>query len=274
MRNHAEATDPDPSPSASPRDPVAYATRFQDAGSVRAYEEAEYGSESYSSLIWRLQQPFLRALLTAELGEVPRPPRLLDFACGTGRILSFVETLVAECEGVDISPAMVEVARRKCTRARLLVGDPLARPELLTPPYDIITSFRFLLNVEPRLRHDALGLLHRSIRQPGGLLLINMHGNSRSSRHPAVAWKRWRQRRGRVADPNQMLNEMSPEETRLLLQTAGFQIVRQLGFGLVPPTLYRTPLRPIALALDRCSAGRSWAAHRAIDLLFVCRPAN
>ena len=74
----------------------------------------------------------------------------------------------------------------------LLVGDILARPELLQNNYDLISCFRFLLNVEPEMRSRVLQRLREALRAPDGRLLVNIHGNSRSLRHPAIVWRRWR----------------------------------------------------------------------------------
>ena len=69
-----------------------------------------------------------------------------------------------------------------------------------------------------------------------------------------------------------MLNEMSPAETRQLLADCGFQIVRQFGFGMLPPTFYRTPLRGLVEVVDRSLAGENILSNLSIDLMFVCRP--
>ena len=132
--------------------------------------------------------------LAANQTEVRHPLPLLDFACGTGRVLAKLEPEVAVADGIDISPEMVAVARTKCTKARLQVGDILTQPELLQKNYDVITAFRFLLNVEPEIRRRALRRLREVIRAPHGLLVVNVHGNSRSLRHPAIMWRRWRER--------------------------------------------------------------------------------
>lgn len=254
--------------------PVSYSNRFQNPADVEAYERGEYSSTSYSSCIWRLQQPFLAAVF-AQFRErrSGQSIRLLDFACGSGRILSFVEGLAEDAVGVDISAEMAEVARHKCKKAEVRVGDILQQPELLQSPYDLITSFRFLLNVENEMRHKALQRLREVIRTPDGLLVVNVHGNSRSLRHPAIWWKRNRQSAAQstVAAPV-MLNEMSLAETRTLLADCGFEVVQMLGFGVMPPTLYRTPLRRLALAVDRWFAGRQWLVGCSVDLMFVCRP--
>ena len=248
---------------------TGYANRFQAKEDVAAYDLKEYGAGSYSSCVWDWQRPLLAHIFLERQGEMRRPLSLLDFACGTGRVTASLESLAGAAEGVDISPEMVAVARTKCVKARLLVGDILTQPELLQKNYDVITAFRFLLNVEPEVRHRVLRRLREVIREPDGRLLVNVHGNSRSLRHPAILWRRWRER-GPAGGA--MLNEMSPDETRRLLRECGFQVVRQFGFGVLPPTLYRTPLRPLAFAADKALAGDGWFKDWAIDLLFVCRP--
>lgn len=251
----------------------AYSNRFQKKTDVESYEAQEYGTDSYASCIWRLQQPVLQEILVATGKEAGAKLRLLDFACGSGRILSFVESFVDSAEGVDISAGMVALAHQKCRKSVLRVGDILREPELLRSPYDIITSFRFLLNVEDEIRRKALHRLREVIRTPGGRLIVNVHGNSRSLRHPAIVWNRWRQRRasgGRSVEI--MLNEMSLSQTRRLLAAAGFEVVQLLGFGVMPPTLYRTPLRGLARAVDSFFAARRWCPAWSVDLLLVCRP--
>ncbi|MGC3961138.1 MAG: class I SAM-dependent methyltransferase [Verrucomicrobiota bacterium] len=254
---------------------IPYSNRFQDSADVEAYESEEYSSTSYSSCIWRLQQPVLTAVLT-QFGarQQGQSLRLLDFACGSGRILSVIEGLVGNATGVDISAGMAEVARKKCKKAEVRVGDILQQRELLQGPYDVITSFRFLLNVESDLRHKALRRLREVIRTPDGLLVVNVHGNSGSLRHPAIWWKQ-RQKKSAPAAPGAatlMLNEMSLAETRALLADSGFEIVQMLGFGILPPTLYRTPLRGLARMIDQFCAKRQWFTRWSVDLMFVCRP--
>jgi len=236
---------------------------------VTAYESNEYGVQSYSSQVWQWERPVVERIITDFRRGRPGPVRLLDFACGTGRVLSAVEGLVDAAEGIDISENMVALARAKCQRARFKVGDVLARPELLEKNYDVITAFRFLLNVEPAVRARVLRQLRAVLRAPDGLLVVNVHGNSRSLRHPAVVWRRWRER---SRPTGAMLNEMSPGETERLLRECGFHIVRRFGFGLLPPTAYRTPFRRWAAAADHFFSGENRWSRCSIDMLIICRP--
>jgi SAM-dependent methyltransferase len=248
---------------------TSYANRFQARDEVTAYDLKEYGAGSYSSHIWELQHPLIAEILLQHQVEARHPLTLLDFACGTGRVLAKLESLVASADGIDISPEMVAVARTKCTKARLEVGNILTQPELLEKNYDVITAFRFLLNVEPEIRRRVLRRLRELIGEPHGRLVVNVHGNSRSLRHPAILWRRWRERSHKT---DAMLNELSPGEARMLLRECGFQVIGQFGFGMLPPTLYRTPLRPFAFAMDKALAGDGWCKNWSIDMMFVCRP--
>ena len=255
--------------SQSPPPSGNYSDRFLKKEAVAAYEAGEYGAGSYSSFIWDLQRPVLERIVADYRRTQSGPVRLLDFACGTGRVIASLEPLVDTAEGIDISENMVEIARKKCRAARLHVGNILSPPDMLQKQYDIITGFRFLLNAEPELRIRVLERLREVLREPDGLLVVNVHGNSRSFRHPAIVWRRWRER---TKKKGAMLNEMSPAGAKQLLCECGFEIVRQFGFGMLPPTFYRTPLRGAAAAVDKCFAGDNGWRDCAIDLLFVCRP--
>ena len=242
---------------------ISYSKRFQQSDAVAAYEAKEYGFGSYSAQVWQWQKPVVENILREFRQSYPAPVHLLDFACGTGRVLASVESLVDFADGIDISENMVAVARTKCGKARLQVGDIMTQPELLLEKYGVITCFRFLLNVEPELRLRALQRLREVICAPDGLLVVNVHGNSRSLRHPAILWRRWRER---AQSTDAMLNEMSPTEARHLLRECGFQVVRQFGFGILPPTFYRTPLRGLAAAVDKSLAGDNCCNDYGIDL--------
>jgi SAM-dependent methyltransferase len=194
---------------------TSYSSRFQDQSAVESYEHTEYVADSYASNVWQWQRPVVEQIIRGSANEGGAGLKLLDFACGTGRVIACMESLVATADGIDISENMVAKARAKCSKARFKVGNILANPGLLEGPYDVITAFRFLLNVEPGLRLEVLRKLREVIR-PGGLLLINVHGNSRSLRHPAILWRRWCER---SKPSGAMLNEMSPGETKALLQS-------------------------------------------------------
>src|ERR1700733_4063114 len=106
--------------SSQPSSPTgAYSGRFQEKSAVAEYEAREYGEGSYASFIWDMQRPVLEKIVADFRRTQPGPVRLLDFACGTGRVVASLEPLVDMAEGVDISENMVEVARGKCPKVKL-----------------------------------------------------------------------------------------------------------------------------------------------------------
>src|ERR1035438_1010735 len=102
---------------------ISYSSRFQDQAAVELYEAGEYRAESYASQVWQWQRPVVAQIIQEFRRGRKAPVRLLDFACGTGRVLACVESLVDAAEGVDISEKMVALARTKCRQARFQVGD-------------------------------------------------------------------------------------------------------------------------------------------------------
>ena len=115
-----------------------------------------------------LERPALRSL-------VPRPLRgaaVLDAGCGAGAQCEWLLDGGADVVGLDLSPAMVEQARRRCGgRGRFLVAD-LAEPLPLEPrSFDGITcslALHYLRDWIVPLRSLA-GLL-----RPGGWVVLSL----------------------------------------------------------------------------------------------------
>jgi len=248
--------------------PASYLNRFLGKADAESYAHDEYGSESYSTSIWMLQSLLVRRLLL-EIAQRDPAARHLDFACGTGRITRLAEEIFSEVDALDISPAMVELARATCPKARFQIGNILESPHLCPGPYASITAFRLLLNLDPPLRVPLLNELHRRLK-PDGVLLINLHGNRLSLRQPAILWKRWRLGNGPVAG-GIMLNDMTRNEVERCLKAAGFLTEHVYGTGVLPPTVYRWPLRSVWSWMDRWLSGLGFLNPFCIDLIFVCR---
>lgn len=96
--------------------------------------------------------------------------RVLDLACGTGDLTFAAEITGATVTGLDLTPMMIDLARRKGSvhgsRARWLVGDMCALP-LADARFSVVTAGYGLRNV------PDLMLALREIRRvlvPGGRL--------------------------------------------------------------------------------------------------------
>lgn len=105
-------------------------------------------------------------------------PRYLDFACGTARITHTVAPFAKEAIGVDISPSMLEQARKRCSDVHFIEADlTQAKPDIGL--FDLATAFRFFGNAQPILRIQVLEVLAGLVK-PGGYLIINNHRNPHS----------------------------------------------------------------------------------------------
>jgi len=87
---------------------------------AKYYENKEYSNISYYSYIWRIEKDYLN-ILSKEFKKNSRDSgkiRYLDFACGTGRVISFLENYMDISIGIDISNDMLEIARKKVKKSK------------------------------------------------------------------------------------------------------------------------------------------------------------
>ena len=105
------------------------------------------------------------------------PPRegmeVLDVGCGTGIQLASYQQAGCRVTGIDASPAMLEVARRRLgTGASLTVGDA-ARMPYPDHTFDLVLAATVLHEMPPQVRTAALGEMKRVLRPGGRMLLID-----------------------------------------------------------------------------------------------------
>jgi ubiquinone/menaquinone biosynthesis C-methylase UbiE len=126
------------------------------------FYDALYRTKDYEAAVRQL-----RAVIDR---YVPSARSLLDVACGTGKHLEHLQHHYT-VEGVDISPPMLEVARRRLPGVPLHVGDmvdfDLGRTfDVVTCLFSSIGSVKTLDNL-----HRAVGCLTRHLA-PGGVLVV------------------------------------------------------------------------------------------------------
>ena len=225
------------------------------------YDEVVYQPGGYDDHSWRmLQRPMLERVVAA---MPQRQIRCLDFACGTGRILSAVEPLVAKIVGIDTSEQMLSKARARGTSARLFCTDILIDESAAREKYDLITAYRFFLNTEPELRARVMEKLASMLDGPDARLVFNVHGHVPSSISLTSLHRRlhgW-----------PPVNSMSIGEIRKLIGDAGLEAVEWRGFGLFPNRLYRSWLAGACKWFDRVAARIKWAHLLSLDVVTVCK---
>lgn len=136
----------------------------------RTYEKGYYHYQ------WiYLERPLIERLFKELVADGAKS--YLDFACGTGRILSVAESFFNETTGVDVSESMLAEARSLCKRSMILNMDLTS--DHLPDTFDVITAFRFFLNAEDELRSGALKAISGLLSERG-VFLANIHVNRRS----------------------------------------------------------------------------------------------
>lgn len=227
----------------------------------RVYDEVLYKQGTYDDALWREEQGILTkelALLHAHAASVS----LFDFACGTGRILAFLENRVESAVGVDIAEEMLQRARQVVRRARLIKADLTRVDVLLEEEFDLITVFRFFLNAEPTLRDEVMTLLSKKLRNENSLLIFNIHGNLWSHRMFTKAWLWFWGKR---------LSASTRHEMEILTRRHSLEVVRWYGFGIVPKIVYRVIGFPVAYVIDKILSYIPGAGFLSYNLVFVCK---
>jgi len=213
------------------------------------------------ALTWAWEQRVLRRIIETRLAG--REIQYLDFACGTGRIIRFLEDRVVGATGVDVSESMMAVARKRTRKANLLLADITRSDVLDGRRFDLITAFRFFPNAQADLRREALSALVRHLDDDGYLVFNNhLQGSSLSFR----ILRLWARCRGCLPGTG-----MRMEEVQSLLAGSGLRILDSYHWGVIPATdehmpLPRSWLAAIEDGLSRCRVFRSLAQN----VIFVC----
>lgn len=224
------------------------------------YEEEIYRFGSYDDYIWQEEKKIL-AREVHNLAKHNKKISYLDFACGGGRVLSFLEDQTAIAVGVDVSHSMLEYAHQRVKRARLIESDITTNDVLTDEAFDLITAFRFYLNAQSALRTNVFHLLKKKLRNKDAILIFNMHGNRFSTRFFTEILLRMRGRR---------LNTSSYVEIKRFLDANGFKLVRWYGVGVLPKIFYRMFPPDIITFLDRALSRLPGVRFFAQDLIFIC----
>jgi len=184
--------------------------------------------QGYYHYQWEyLEKPLLKSVFAAIPNRASKD--YLDFACGTGRIISVGAGLFRSATGVDISESMLREARGKADTAEFIQRDITREP--LDRQFDVITAFRFFLNAEPELSSAVLRELHARLK-PDGLLIANIHMNSASV--TGLAYRLRNAFAGRTIAKVRSLADFTRQ-----LDEHGFRIVQIHWYSVLPRTGWR-----------------------------------
>lgn len=190
------------------------------------------------NLLWKIEQNIL-------LDEMEKmhiyPKSVLDFACGTGRILSFLEKYIDCCTGIDVSNKMLSIAQKKCHKSRLVLGDLTRDPKLIQDKFDMVTAFRFFLNAQEDLRQNAMTSI-RSIMKEDGYLIANFHFNPISlTGFIQRTLNKFRNIERRM---------LSVENAIKMFESSGFEVESIRGYGYLLQRQKRPPLKSLQYVIE------------------------
>lgn len=226
-----------------------------------------FAANVHRSVMWEIEQRILLDLLSAHFRE-PEQVNMLDFACGSGRVLQLLESHVGSATGVDVTESMLKVAGEVTKRSRLIHSDITRSNELDAERFDLITAFRFFPNAEPSLRTDAMAKL-ASLLAPGGILIFNNHIRTGSMRHRARLAKA---KQGRLKSRKE-LHSMSDDEAAELLARHGLSIIDERHTGVLPIIRDKKPKLPryVLRSVERMAARVKPLANIAAYKIYVAK---
>jgi SAM-dependent methyltransferase len=185
---------------------------------------AAYGSPNAVTQFKTLLLPERKRQLLGQfehfLSMLPAGGRVLDVGCGTGKDVGKLLNLGFDAEGIDISPAMIEIAcaeihsRFQCLDARDIGTLPASS-------YDGVCCVAVLQHITPPDLHRVFGGINSILRRPGHLFIFTKRGRGRA----------WDTRLGESFKRATAFYGIKQLERALCAH--GFSIVRSSKFALV-----------------------------------------
>ncbi|MGV9657134.1 class I SAM-dependent DNA methyltransferase [Streptomyces koyangensis] len=164
--------------------------------------------------------PLSRATLTA-FAEIVRDSGLgpvADLGCGPGHLTARLASLGVAASGVDVSPAMVELARATHPGLRFSVGTMTAL-EIGDATLGGVLAHHSTHHTPPELLPTVFAEFHRTLA-PGGHLLLAGHVGAGTHRRPTHAYG------GHPVSYTS--HRLPPDRLAALLREAGFTVTAQL----------------------------------------------
>jgi SAM-dependent methyltransferase len=163
--------------------------------------------------------PLDRALLGAFAEMVRRDhpdPQLLEVGSGPGITAAYLHRLGMPVRGIDLSPAMVELARREHPEIGFEVGE-MGALDVADASLAGVVAWYSVIHVPASWRRDVIGEFHRVLR-PGGYALMAFQVGDDTLRLEEVFGH----------DVSLDFHRLQPDAVVALLGDAGFEVTARL----------------------------------------------
>jgi SAM-dependent methyltransferase len=158
-------------------------------------------------------KPLDRQLLDRFAAKVQAIGPACDMGCGPGHVARYLRDRGLQVIGVDLSPAMVSLARKLNPGIEFRQGDMRSLDDIEDGAWGGIAAFYSLIHIPRPELAEVLGELKRVLR-PGGSLLLALHIGD-DVLHLDEWW-------GQQVSLDFIFSR--PEEMTGLLRSAGFQV--------------------------------------------------
>jgi SAM-dependent methyltransferase len=179
------------------------------------------------------------------------PGWLIDLGCGTGRLLAPMIEAGWRCVGVDLSPAMLAVARRRAPSAELLRLDLVRLDALADGSFDLACCLFSTLGMVSGADHRRTAVAHAfRLLRPGGRFILHVHNYWWNLWEPAGRSWLWGDIWGGNGDRPMLthsgvaglaLHHFTRGEAESLLRGEGFAINEVMPLGLGPGARLSAP---------------------------------
>lgn len=247
---------------------VDYRDSHTRKGKGKVYHDS-FNMYPFRKYSWEWEKIQLKIILDKKLSS---KSSILDFACGTGRVLEFLNTQSENLTGVDLSDTMLEVCKKNLPKIELIKAD-ITRDNILKDKrnFDIITAFRFFLNAQNSLRIEVLNALHPLLKDDG-IFIFNNHGNSYNLGTILGRWFLLKNIFRKAEDRIYNYHTLSENKIKRILDRTGYEIIDTYHRGVLPVMNEKTSFN-----ITRIEKIENWFSKikcfrlLARNVIYVCR---
>jgi SAM-dependent methyltransferase len=165
-------------------------------------------------------------VLFAELVRAIGGGPVADIGCGPGHTTALLQELGTDAFGIDLSPAMIEIARREHPGAHFEIGS-MTNLDLADSSLAGVLAWWSLIHIPDEVMPGVLAQFHRILR-PGGVLAAGFHVGEKPTEHdnkptPADAYHRppsqvadWLRATGFTVEAQHLLRPDDPKPGAIL----------------------------------------------------------